>query len=189
MPRCELPVAFSPMPVLPDQLARLGVQRLHDIGGIVDEHHPVVHHRSGLIGAVRHRPHPLQLQILHVRRVDLVQSAVIVGVIIVTQHQPVAGIGILHHRVGEGRVILHRSRDGQPSGVAAAPRRRLAHRPQRSPRSAAPRLLCLAPRPRPPPPPAPLVQPSGRWPQCESPRPSTRSAPELPGLAPLYCRM
>ena len=93
-----------------------GVDRLHDVAGIVHEQGPVVDHRRGLIGALIHGPDPLKLQILHVRRGDLVQRAVVVGVIVVPDHQPVGRIGIAQHGVGDGSVVLHRARNRQTSG-------------------------------------------------------------------------
>ena len=112
--------------ILPDQFAGLRIQRLHDIARVVDEHGPVVDHGSGLIGALIHRPGPDQAQILHVVRGDLVQRAEVVGVIVVPDHQPVGRIRIAHHRVGDRRVVLHVSRNGQTSGSRA----RLHGRPQ-----------------------------------------------------------
>ena len=105
--------------VLPDQLARARVQRLHDVAGIVDEHDAVMHHGRGLIGPFIHGPYPLELQILHVLRGDLIQRAVIVGVIVVADHQPVAGIGIAQHGVGDRREVFHFA--GAPSDLAALP--------------------------------------------------------------------
>ena len=114
--------------VLPDQFTGLGIQRLHDIARVIDEHGPVVDHRSGLIGALIHRPGPDQAQILHVVRGDLVQRAEIVGAIVVADHQPVGRIRIAHHRVGDGRVVLHVAWNGQAPGSrrrsATAARRR-----------------------------------------------------------------
>ena len=66
---------------------------------------------AGLIGAFVHGPHPLQLQILDVLRGDLIQRAVIGGVIIAADHEPIAGIGIAQHGVGHRREILHFTRD------------------------------------------------------------------------------
>ena len=90
--------------VLPNQIAFARIQRLHDVAGIVDVHHAVVHHRRRLIGAFVHGPHPLELQILYVLRGDLIERAVIGGVIVVANHQPIAGIGIAQHGVGYRRV-------------------------------------------------------------------------------------
>ena len=120
----------------------LRIQRLHDVAGIVDEHDAVVDQGSGLIGAFVHGPDPLQLQILHVLRGDLVQRAVIVGVIIVPDHQPVAGIGIAQHGVGDRRVVLHFAGDRQD--LAAWPEPAL---PRVRPAASPARRLCRAGRP------------------------------------------
>ena len=149
MPRCELPVADCADPVLPDQFAGLRVQCLHDVSGIVDEHNAVVHQRRGLIRAFVHRPHPLELQAFYVLRGDLVQGAVIVGVIVVANHQPVVGIGITQHRVGDGRIVLDFSGDGQASGSSRNGRfgsstKRLTGAPPRPPRPARPGAACAS---------------------------------------------
>ena len=101
--------------VLPDEIALARVQRLHDVAGIHDVHDAVVHDGRRLIGSFIHGPHPLELEILHVLRRDLIQRAVIGGVIIVADHQPVAGIGIAQHGVGHRREILHFTGDYQTS--------------------------------------------------------------------------
>src|SRR5262249_16926881 len=79
-------------PVLPDQFAGLGVQGLHDVGGIVEEDGAAMDDGRGLVRTVRHGPYPLQLQILHVGRRNLVQSAVVGGLVVAADHDPIIRI-------------------------------------------------------------------------------------------------
>ena len=51
----------------PDEVAALCVERLDDVAGTCEIHHAVVHDGRRLIRAgVVHRPHPCELEILHV---------------------------------------------------------------------------------------------------------------------------
>ena len=50
---------------------------------------------------------PGQAQIPHVVAIDLRQRAVVPGLIIAADHQPVARIGVQQHLVGHRHVILH----------------------------------------------------------------------------------
>ncbi len=100
--------------VLPDQLARLRVERLQRVPRVVEIDDAVVDDRRGLAGApFAHRPRPDEPQVLHVAGRDLRQRAVVGCVVIAPQHQPVAGIGIAQHRVGHRHVIPDFSRDGE----------------------------------------------------------------------------
>ena len=131
----------------PDQTARLPVERLHDVarGREIDD--AVVHDRGRLIRArVVHRPHPLQLQVLHVGGRDLIQRAVAVALIIAPENQPVARRRILEHLRRDRHVVLHFARQRSRRGSAAPPR---------PPRAAVPAPTTTGWRgaaPRPPPP-------------------------------------
>ena len=122
MPRMAAPLALRAVAVFPDQLAGLAVDRLHDVAGVVEIDDAVVHERRGLVGAAFvHRPDPLQAQILDVVGGDLVERAVVRGVVVAPDHQPVAGIGIAQHRVGDRDVVLHFAGDGDAGGRRRRP--------------------------------------------------------------------
>ena len=104
---CSGPMWFSQIssPVL-------RIERLQDVHRVHEIHDPVVHERHRLIrAAFLHRPHPRELQILHVGARDLVERAVAPALIVAAHHQPVAGIRIAQHRVGDRRVVLHLAGD------------------------------------------------------------------------------
>ncbi len=95
--------------ILPDQLAGLRVQCLQHHAGVVHVQHAVVHDRRGLVAVARallHGPTPHQTQVVDVLRGDLVQRAVIGGLVVVANHQPVGGIGIAQHGVGDRNIVL-----------------------------------------------------------------------------------
>ena len=94
-------VAFQPTPVLPDQRAGVGLQRLDDVARIGQVHDAVVNERRRLIHAVRHRPRPHQAQIAHVPGVDLVERAVTLAVVGAPEHQPVAWGRVEEHLRGD----------------------------------------------------------------------------------------
>src|SRR5262249_49152768 len=50
---------------------------------------------------------PGELQVLHIRACDFVERAVAPSLIVAANHQPVAGIRIAKHRVGDRREVLH----------------------------------------------------------------------------------
>ena len=110
--------------ILPDQLAGLRVQRLQHHAGVVHVQHAVVHDGRGLVAVARaflHGPTPHQTQIVDVLRGDLVQRAVVGGLVIAANHQPIAGIGIAQHGVGDRNVVLDFTRHGDSAGRLSAP--------------------------------------------------------------------
>ena len=98
-----------PDAVLPDQLAGAGIERLNDVVGIRQIDNAVVHQRRGLVAprCLVHRPNPGEAQVMYVLARDLGQRAVIPCLIIAADHQPVAGIGVAEHFVGDRDVVLH----------------------------------------------------------------------------------
>ena len=100
----------------PDQVSGLSIERLDEIAWARQIDHAVMDDGSRLVGArVVHRPHPLQLQVLHVGWRDLIQRAVAVAVIVAAEHQPVAGRRALEHFGGDGYVVLHLAANGHAS--------------------------------------------------------------------------
>ena len=85
--------------ILPQQVAGGGVERLHDVAGTGQEHHPVVHDRRGLLRPRLHRPGPDQTEIADVAAGDLLQRAVAPPVLRPAPVQPA-----LRRRVGQQRV-------------------------------------------------------------------------------------
>ena len=122
-------VGVAAVPVLPDQLAGLPVDRLQHVARVVEEDDAVVDERRGLVGAALvHRPDPLQAQILHVVGRDLIQRAVIGRVVVAPDHQPVGRIRIAQHRLGDRDKVLNFAVDGDArrrTGSPSAPARRL----------------------------------------------------------------
>ena len=104
--------------VLPDQVARGRVQRLHDVAGVDEIQRAIVHKRLRLIRAdiFLHRPDPRELQILHIETRDLGERAVVPRLVIPPGHEPVAWRGVPEHVVGHRREVLHFSGDGEASG-------------------------------------------------------------------------
>ena len=110
--------------ILPDQFAGLRVQSLQHHAGVVHIEHAVVDDGRGLVAVARaflHGPAPHQLQVVDVLRGDLIQRAVVAGLVVAPDHQPVAGIGIAQHGVGDRNVVLHFARHRDPTGRLAAP--------------------------------------------------------------------
>ena len=98
---------------LPDQTARLSVERLDDVARRREIDDAVVHDRGGLVRArIVHRPHPLQLQVLHVGRGDLIQRAVALALIVAAENQPVSRGRVLEHFGRDGNVVPHFARHG-----------------------------------------------------------------------------
>ncbi len=109
-------------PRLPDEVARLRIQRLHDVARAGQIDHAVVHNRRRLVGAgVVHRPHPLQLQVLHVVARDLIERAVALPLIIPAHDEPVFRGRIFQHGRRHRHVIPDVAGDGHavPSRSAA----------------------------------------------------------------------
>ncbi len=97
--------------MLPDQVARARVERLHDAARVREIHRAFVHERGGLVrAAVAHRPDPLELQQLRVVGRDLGERAEARRGVVVAQHEPVVGCGIAQHRVRDRREALARCR-------------------------------------------------------------------------------
>ena len=97
----------------PDQVTRLSIERLHEVAGTGQINDAVVNDWGGLVRArVVDRPDPLQLQVLHVARRDLIQRAVAVAVVVAAEHQPVAGRRAFQHLGGDRDVVLHLAANG-----------------------------------------------------------------------------
>ena len=93
------------MLIFPDQIARLGIERIDD--GIIgrEEHHAIMHKRSAfLLANVRHGIGPSQLKILHIGLVDLVQRAIALIVQRTAPAQPFLGCRLKQHFSGHGLV-------------------------------------------------------------------------------------
>ena len=74
----------------PEYAPRFGVERHHIVGRLRKVHDPVDHQRRGLEFLQRLRlKHPLQLQIFHVRRIDLLERAVALAHVTAGVGQPV----------------------------------------------------------------------------------------------------
>ena len=109
--------------VFPDQFARAGVQRLHDVAGVGEIDDSVVDDRRRLIGAAaRSWPTPTPVADPSRCRLDLRQRAVAPGLIVAADHQPVAGIGIAQHLVGDRHVVFHFAGDREAAACGAARR-------------------------------------------------------------------
>ena len=76
----------------------------------------------GWSGRPRHRPDPGQPQAPHVRGRDLVQRTVAPALIVPADHQPVSGIRVAEHGVGDRDVVLDLPLDRE---AAARGRRRV----------------------------------------------------------------
>ena len=85
----------------------------------------VVHQRTGLIRqAFVHRPDPGEPQVVYVFPRNLRQCAVIPRLIIPADHEPVGGIGMNQHLIGDRNVFLHLTCHSNPGGRASWPGRR-----------------------------------------------------------------
>ena len=77
------------------------------VSGIGKVNDAVVHDRRRLIGAaIVHGPDPIQAQIFDVAGGDRLQRAVAVSLIVAPDHQPIAGIGMAQHLIGDRHVVL-----------------------------------------------------------------------------------
>ena len=101
-------VTRQPSRVLPEQVARRRIDRLHLVAEAVHEHHAVVHERRRFIGAVRQRPAPGETQIGDVLPVDLRERAEAHVVGGAAPRQPVPVGGVREHAVGDGRDPIQR---------------------------------------------------------------------------------
>ena len=75
--------------------------------GVGEVEDAVVHHRRRLRHAGLHTPRPREPQLADVAPVDLVEGAVAPPVEGAPPAQPVGGVGVLEHRVGDRRQLLH----------------------------------------------------------------------------------
>ena len=93
--------------MLPDQLARASVKRLHDVAGIDQVNDAVVSKWSRLaLASFVHRPHPRELQSPDIGG-DFGQRAVAPRLVVPTDHQPVARRRISQHRIGDWNEVRH----------------------------------------------------------------------------------
>ena len=90
-------------PVVPDHVAALHVEGHDVIAGVRHVDHAVVHDRRPFLAARSGQPvRPDHPQLCDVVAIDLRQGAVAPSVQRATPHQPVGGVGLLQHRVGDG---------------------------------------------------------------------------------------
>ena len=109
-------------PVLPQEIAGGGVERLDDVPRIRQVHHPVVDQRGRLLAARTHAARPDHAQRADVLPVHLVQRAVAPAVQGAAPHQPVGWSRILEHRVGDRHEVAGRLRaeHSDDAGVSAS---------------------------------------------------------------------
>ena len=92
--------------VFPDQVAGHRVEGLDDVARVRHVHHPVVDHRGPLLQPRPQGPRPHHADVAHVAAVDLVEGAVAQGVEGAPPHQPVVGVRVLQHGVGDGNEVV-----------------------------------------------------------------------------------
>ena len=117
-------------PVLPQHVAGRRVERLHDVAGAGQVHHPFVHDGRGLLRSGLHRPRPDHPQVPDVGAVDLVQRAVTPAVLRPAPVQPALRRGIGQHRVGDraDRGRLRRRGSGEDENGERDNRYETSHR-------------------------------------------------------------
>ena len=118
--------------ILPEQVARQRVQRLHFVAVAFDEEHAIMFERRPLVLSVWQRPRPLHPQIVHVFLGDFLQRAEPMIVVRAPPKQPVPGRRILQQFVCHGREFLERIR--QYHGRHRRSQRRKRHHDRRPPR-------------------------------------------------------
>ncbi len=101
-------------PVLPDQIAGAPIESLHRVTRICEIDDPVMNDRGGLIRSTFiHGPHPREAQVAYVLVRNLGKWTVTPCLVVTANHQPVSGIRISKHVVGDWRVIFDFSSYGQ----------------------------------------------------------------------------
>ena len=131
-------------PVLPDEVAGDGVDRLDDVARVRHVEHAPVGQRCPLLAARPERARPDHPQVADVVPVDLIERAVAPAVLRPAPHQPVAGRRVLQHGVGDGHEpVVRRLRAG-----ASRPRETDCRCYDRQPHDAHPasRFVHVAPR-------------------------------------------
>src|SRR5262249_10428734 len=99
--------------VFPNHLARRAFERLQDTAGVGEVDDPVMDDGCGLVRpALVHWMLPYELQILDVVLRDLVERTVVGCRIVAANHQPVAGVRLAEHRIGDGYEVLYLPRNG-----------------------------------------------------------------------------
>ncbi len=87
-------------PMLPELLARRGIERRRDVRRAREVQHAVVHERDALLrGCGVEIDGPRERELRDVAAIDAVERAVAPAVERAAPHQPVGGIGILEHGV------------------------------------------------------------------------------------------
>ena len=94
-------------PVFPDEIAGRRVDGLRDVVRVREEHHAVMHERCAFLHALAERPRPDEAELRDVARVDLRERAVAPMIQRAAPRQPVGGVGILQHGIGDGPQIAH----------------------------------------------------------------------------------
>ena len=98
---------------LPDQVAGPRVQGLHDVARVDQVDHAVIDDGGGFGGPVVHLPDPFEAKPADVLPGDLAEGAVAVRVVVAPDHQPVGGIGVFEHLVGDGHEVSQEIRGRQ----------------------------------------------------------------------------
>jgi hypothetical protein len=93
---------FGEAPILPQQGARVGVERLDVVAAVRHVHHTVVDERRRLLVAHADGVSPDLLEPCDVLFVDLLERTVAPAVQRAPPHEPVAGRRVLEHRVRDG---------------------------------------------------------------------------------------
>ena len=138
---CDVLRHFAP--VLPDQVARDGVDGLNDVTRVRHVEHPAVGQRRPLLAARPEGACPDHPQVADVLPVDLIERAVAPAVERPAPHQPVARRRVLQHRVGDRHKAVVRRLRARPRRSGQGDRCH-RHRQYASPRATA--LIHFAPR-------------------------------------------
>jgi hypothetical protein len=103
-------VALHGAAVFPQQIARGSVEGLRKIVRVREVHDPVIDQRRAFLHALRERPRPNQAQIVDIAAIDLVERAVPPVIERAAPHEPIGGIRILQHGIGDRHEGLRRLR-------------------------------------------------------------------------------
>ena len=101
--------------ILPLEVARRGVECLNEIARVRKVHDAVVDERRAFLDAGPERARPHHLQLADIAAVDFDERAVAPQIERAPPHEPVGGIGVLQHRVGDG----HESRSSWAAAALA----------------------------------------------------------------------
>ena len=99
--------------MFPDQIPCPAIQGLNHVAGIDQIDDAAIHERSGFRVAVVHVPNPLELQSADVARIDLVEPAVALSVVIAPHHGPVRWVRVPEHFVRDRDEFTHHIRHSE----------------------------------------------------------------------------